>query len=346
MRKILIIIAILHLLVLPVSALELSPPEAPNTAEEFMPPDTESFSEGLWYICKLALNKLHPALVEAAAVCLSALVITMLCGILQDLSADAKRTLHLVCTVALAVILFEPANALVQLGVSTVRETVDYGKLLLPAMTGAMAAQGGPTTSAALYCGTALFSTLLSSAIGKLLIPLVYVSLFVSVCNSALGQDQLRELQKLLKWVMTWMLKIILYIFTGYMAVTGAISGSVDAAAIKAAKLTISGTVPVVGGIIADASETILVSAGIVKNGIGVYGMLAVLSILIGPFIRIGAQYLLLKMTGAVCGMFGIAGSKDLIKGFSDAMGFLLAMLGAVGLLLMVSVVCFMKGIG
>ncbi|MBQ2432618.1 MAG: stage III sporulation protein AE, partial [Peptococcaceae bacterium] len=132
----------------------------------------------------------------------------------------------------------------------------------------------------------------------------------------------------------------------GYMSITGVISGTVDAAALKAAKIGISGAVPVVGNIFADATETILVSAGVMKNAAGVYGIFAVLAICICPFAQIGSHYLILKLTGAVCNVFGYKPSAELIQDFSSGMGFVLAMTGTAGLLLLVSLVCYMKGMG
>jgi stage III sporulation protein AE len=161
-----------------------------------------------------------------------------------------------------------------------------------------------------------------------------------------LGSDPLGKIRDFIKWIMTWGLKIILYFFTGYIGITGVVSGSADAAAIKAAKLTISGMVPVVGGILSDASEAVLVGAGVVKNGAGIYGMMAVLAIVIGPFLRIGIQYLLLKATAAVCGLFGTKSITALVQDFTTAMGLLLAMTGSSCLLLLISAVCFMKGVG
>jgi stage III sporulation protein AE len=127
------------------------------------------------------------------------------------------------------------------------------------------------------------------------------------------------------------------------MGITGVVSGSADAAALKAAKLTFSGVVPVVGGILSDASEAVLVGAGLVKNAVGVYGLLAVLAIWIGPFIKIGAQYLLLKMTHALCGAFSADTAGKLIQDFSTAMGLLLAATAAICVLFLVSIICFMK---
>ena len=144
---------------------------------------------------------------------------------------------------------------------------------------------------------------------------------------------------------MTWSLKLVLYVFTGYMGITKVVSGTADAAAVKAAKLTISGMVPVVGGLLSDASETILVSAGVMRSAAGVYGLLAILAICLGPFLRIGVQYLMLKLTAAACAVFGTKETAGLIQDFSAGMGMLLAMTGTMCLLLLISTVCFLKGV-
>ena len=106
-----------------------------------------------------------------------------------------------------------------------------------------------------------------------------------------------------------------------------------------------SSVVPVVGGILSDASETILVSAATVKNAVGIYGLFAILAIWIGPFLRIGCHYLMLKGLGALCGIFSGKSTAGLIESFSVAMGHVLAMTGSVCLMLLVSTMCFMKGV-
>jgi len=102
----------------------------------------------------------------------------------------------------------------------------------------------------------------------------------------------------------------------------------------------------VVGGILSDASEAVIVGTGVVKNTVGVSGMLAIIAICISPFLKIGVQYLLLKLTAAFCDMFGVKRVSSVIQAFSTAMGILLGMTGAVCILLLISTVCFMKGMG
>lgn len=345
MKRIILLIFIVIFVATPVSAMEYTAPEAPDSAQVYMPEDTQSFSEGLWYVIKMAISKLQPSLTEAAGVCLSLIAVTLLVSILQGLTESASTAIKLAETLAISVLLILPTNSLIALGAETVRQLSEYGKLLLPVLTAALAAQGGTTSSAALYAGTATFDAILSSIISYVITPLLYIYLCLCIACSMVNQSMLKNLRDFAKWAMTWCLKTLLYVFTGYLSITKVISGTVDASAIKATKLAISGAVPVVGGLISDASETILVSAGLMKGAVGSYGLLAALSIWIGPFLKIGCQYLLLKITAAVCGVVGNKENTALISDFSGAMGMLLAMTGTVCLLLLVSTICFMKGV-
>ena len=187
-----------------------------------------------------------------------------------------------------------------------------------------------------------LLSTLLLSACD--LTEDLYLGL--AAANSATGEDMLKRMKELLKWVMSWCLRTVLTVFTAYMGITGAVTGSTDAAVLKAAKTTISTAVPVVGGVLSNAAETVLAGAAVMKNAAGIYGIFAVLAVFLAPFLRIGIHYLMVKLSAAVTGIFGCKQMTDLIGDFSEAMGFLLAMTGSVCTLHLISTVCFLKGVG
>lgn len=345
MRKIIALILIAVCLSVPVQALELTAPTVPREASNFMPSEPQNLREAIMQILKEAVSQFRPDLREASKVCLGICAAVMVTSVINTVPAGTSKATELAGTVAISCIFLSSAGALIRLGADTVTEVSEYGKLLLPVLTTALAAQGGAATSAALYAGTAMFDSVLSGVINRLLIPLVYVYLALSISHSAVGEELLKNLRDGTKWLMTWLLKIILYVFTGFISITGVVSGTTDAAALKAAKLTISGFVPVVGGILSDASEAVLVSAGTVKNSIGIYGMFAVLALWMEPFLKIGSHYLLLRLTGAACSVFGSKRATELIHDFATAMGFLLAMTGAVCMMLLISTVCYMKGV-
>lgn len=345
MRKVILLILLLLILSVRVEATDFAAPEVPDSGAGFMPDETETFAEGIWFVIKSAINTLSPSIKQASGLCMAVIGIALLTSIVQNLTSRAQKLADLVTAVGIGVLLLQPASTLINLGTSTVEEISEYGKVLIPVMTSAMAAQGGVSASTALYSGTILFSSILTNAVVNLVIPLIYVFLCLCIANSALGEDLLKKLRDLIKWLITWSLKIVLYIFTGYISITGVVSGSADASMVRATKLAISGSVPVVGNILSDASETILVSVSVLKNAAGVYGILAIVSTWIGPFLKIGVQYLLLKLTAAVCGVFASKRISNLVQDFSAAMGFVIAAVSTISLLLMISVVCFMKGV-
>ena len=346
MKRIFLVIILLIIAATPVKAAEYTAPVAPDSVEELMPAKTESFGDGLMEILKDGIRIIQPQISAAAGTCTALVGIVMLISIMKVLPGTTAAVVDLVAVLGICTVLLQQTTAMITAATDTVWELSEYGKLLLPVMTAAMAAGGGTTSAPLLYTTTVVFDSILSGLAVKILVPLVYIFLALAVAVGATGMQRLKKLKDFIKWLMTWVLKIVLYIFTGYIGITGVVSGATDAAAVKAAKLALSGMVPVVGGILSDASEAVLVGSGIVKNAAGIYGMLAIIAIVVAPFLKIGVQYLLLKLTAAVCSAFECKTATELIDSFSGAMGLLLGMTGAMCVMLLVSVACFMKGVG
>lgn len=345
MRKLILFLFLLSLLAIPVSAMDYTAPTAPEDALELMPSESVSFGQDLLYVMVQALRTLQPAVAEGAAVCCGIFGAALLLGIFKTMPGKGTSVADPVGTLCVSMMLFSVTGSMIRLASETVTELSEYGKVLLPVMTAALASQGGITSSTALYTATALFDTFLAGLIHKVLVPMVYIYLVLAVAAGATGGAMPAKLRDLLKSLVTWGLKVVLYIFTGYMGITGVVSGTADAAALKATKITVSGAVPVVGGILSDASEAVLVGAGVMKNAVGIYGTVALIALWISPFLRIGIQYLLLKLTAALCAVVDSKAINDLVASFSGAMGLLLAMTGSACVLLLISMVCFMKGV-
>ena len=341
MRRVTILILLSCLLIFPVRALEPEVPEVPSGAAELMPDETAGLGAGFMEILAKGIGKTLPDVKGAMGLCVGALAASILCALFPAPGLTAK----LVGTLAISLLLLKPADLLVQQAISTVQELTDYGALLLPVMTGALAASGGTARAAGLYLGTAFFNGILSRALGRILTPAIYMLLALTVASAAMGNALLKKLRDYIKSLITWALKLTLSLFSGYMALTGVISGSADAMTMKAAKLTISGAVPVVGGMISDAAETILVSAGAVRAAAGLGGLLAVVALAVVPFLRSGLQYLLLKLTAALCAVTGSAEHAELLEGIGQVMGLILGMIGTAALLQLISITCFMKGV-
>ena len=115
MRKLILILCLIVSTVIPVSAMDFTAPPAPEGAQVFMPDETNSFGEGLWYVLKSAISKLQPSLTEAAGVCLSLFAIVLLVSVLQSVSDSVKKTAQLVCTLGIGILLLYSVEFLIRI---------------------------------------------------------------------------------------------------------------------------------------------------------------------------------------------------------------------------------------
>ncbi len=349
MRKIALCLALAFLLSVPVSASGLStreqalydalPPDAGSLLDT--PSQSTSFGEGLRTILQNILPSFEAAIHDAlrsVGIMLAALVLCAMAG-----GTDGMSPAVLAGVLAISSAGMLEVHALTRSGLEALEEMGSFADLLLPSMAAATAATGGVTASTAIYAGTALFTDVLMHLMRTLLLPFLYAYVAMRAAQAVCGNELLSRIAGLLKGGFQTGLKTILFVFTAYLTITGLLAGSADATAIKAAKLTLSGVVPVVGSMISDASETVIVGAAAVKNAVGIFGMLAVIAICIGPFLRIAAQYLLLKLASAAGGALGTKPLLSLMDAIGEAMGFLLAMTGTSALMLLISCVCYLK---
>ncbi len=270
------------------------------------------------------------------------LVIVLLCSICS--SAGSQKSVSIIVGVlGIFGATLGSLGSMIQLSQDTIHQLTDYSALLLPVMASAMAISGCPITAGGLQALTALFAQILMRVITKILIPGVYLYLALVAGEAALQNSLLGELREFVAWLIEKVLRILMYVFTAFLSLTGVISGTADALAIKTTKAAVSGMVPVVGNILSDASETLLSGAATLKNTIGIIGMLAVLGITVLPFLRVGIQYLIMKITAACSGAVALKEHTTMLKHISTAMGLLLAMTGTCGALLLISGVCYLK---
>lgn len=346
MKRLILLFAIIKLLSMPVWGLELTAPTVPSSVQRNMPDSSNTLGEGLVEIIKNAVEELAPDLEDAASVCLCIGCCGILVSLIQHIPGSTPWAVEIAGVSGISLLFMDTSGALIRLASDTVNQTYEYAKLYFPVLSAALAAQGGVSSSVALYSGTMIFNVSLSALISKVLIPAVYLFLALAISAGIADQDILNKILEAMKSLITWMLKLVLYGFTGYMSITGVITGNADSSALKITKMAISSMVPVVGGILSNASETVVISAAMTRNAAGIYGLFAFLTICIGPAFRIGVHYLMLKITEGIISVFANKKVVALMGHFSTAMGLLFAMTCTVCVLLLVSTACFMRGVG
>jgi stage III sporulation protein AE len=186
----------------------------------------------------------------------------------------------------------------------------------------------------------------------SLIMPLIYAYAAVSVAEAAVsaaggvtGADALAGVSALIKWLAKTALTCFVLAFIVYTSLTGVIASASDAVAVRAAKVTISTVLPVVGGILADAADTVMSGAALLRNAIGVFGALVAAAVCAVPFIKLGANYILYRAAGGLSGAAADKSVTKLIDAFGAAFGLTLGMTGVTAIMLFVSIVSTIKAL-
>lgn len=296
-------------------------------------------------IFKTVEEKVSDLMEDAAKDAVAILLAAILCALAHSVYAKKDAETDFISLAGIAVIGAIAVSGIGSL-IGTASETVDelnvFSNALIPTLTASSAAGGAVSSSAAKYAATMLF-TGIASAVGKnVIFPLIYVYLAVSA-GAAAFNGGLDGAAKLIKNIITFLMSAMAIAFTLYISLTGILAESADATAVKLTKAAVSGVLPVVGGIISDAAEVVVTGAGALKNGISVFGMLAVCAVCTLPFLKLLIHMLLYKAAAMLSEVVTTPPIAKFINSIGTALTLSLGIVGTSAVMLFVSIVSFMK---
>ncbi len=152
--------------------------------------------------------------------CVLLLAVTLLCGLAEGLQVggtDRLGAVTLVGALVITTIAVGDVNSLLAQGKQAISNMEALGDVLLPTVSMATAASGAPAMAVVKHSITILFSDLLLHLIQNLLIPLCYAYVAANVAWAALGNDGLKRIGGLLKWLITILLSVVPLAFIAYL---------------------------------------------------------------------------------------------------------------------------------
>ena len=283
------------------------------------------------------------ALGTAAAV-LAAAVICSVAGPLAGKSTEGIDYVNLIGVFAILATSVGSVGSLIGEAEQCINDMKDFSTLMLPVLASASAASGAAASGAARYAASMLFLDLLMTLGKGLILPMIYMYLAAGAGEAAFGG--LGGPAKLIRSAVKYMLTGLVMAFTVYLTATGLIASSADAAAVKLTKTAISSLLPVVGGMVADASDAVASGLGVIRGAAGAFGVAAVLAICALPFLRLMAGSVLIRAAAAAAGTVADRKLTGFIETLAGAYSLVLALAGTEAVILLISIVSAAKALG
>lgn len=130
--------------------------------------------------------------------------------------------------------------------------------------------------------------------------PLLYLSALLMIVSHLNENFQATHLAELFKTISLSIIGIFFTIFLGVMSVQGTASAIQDGVALKTTKFITGNFIPVIGRSFTDAADTFLAAALLLKNAIGIVGLIIIVTIAIFPAIKIMVISFIYKLAAAL----------------------------------------------
>lgn len=178
-------------------------------------------------------------------------------------------------------------------------QILDFMKALVPAYFMSVAFCSGSMSSFVFYEAALIIITLVDFVIIKAVIPLVNFYLIIILANNLSKEDMLSKLAGLLETIIEWMLKSLLAAVIGFQAIQGLIVPVADQVK-RSAIFKASSALPGIGNAIGSVAETVIGAGVLLKNAIGVAGLVVIVIICTVPIIKLLVVTLIFKISSAV----------------------------------------------
>ena len=123
----------------------------------------------------------------------------------------------------------------------------------------------------------------------------------------------------------------------------GTLASSVDGITAKTAKTVVSSAIPVVGKILGDAVDTVLGCGIILKNAVGIVGVIIVIGICIMPIIKLSILFLSYKLLAIVSEPIADKNIVGLLEQIGDIFKIFLGVLCALSFMLIIGTSLVLK---
>lgn len=276
------------------------------------------------------------------------ILIIFLCTITATIIPGKNRDFPIVmigCT-AIVYLNLSDTRSFFSDSIDIIQRLYDFSSVLLPCLAGATVFTGASMSAGIKYTAAALFMNILLNFSNTMLIPVVSMYLVCMIGDSVFHQPILGTVSNIIYKICTTVLTWSVVLFTTYLSVAGLVSGTGEILAARITKTTLSNGLPIVGKIISDTASTLVAGASLIRNGIGLFGMLALIGMLIIPFVSVGVRYLLFKLLSKMAYLWSEQRFTALIKGISDAYGMMLAIIGSGFVMLFLTLLSFIQVTG
>lgn len=203
----------------------------------------------------------------------------------------------------------------------------EFMLVFVPVFAGIIAAMGKAAAASAANTVTLGAAQLFSQLAVNFLVPVCGTVMGLSVTGAIHPELNISKLGELIKKWAVWGLSLLMTVFMSILSAQTFVQNSADSVLIRTAKFAVSNGVPIVGGTISDAVNTVHASLSLLHSSIGTYGIVAALAIILPTLITVVCYRMALSAAEALSDVFGVSELSALFRASGSVMAIIMAVI-------------------
>ncbi len=299
-------------------------------------------------LLKKILNILGKEVTANIKSLVSILAIILIHSILKSISESLEnnnisKLIYYVQYILIVTVIMSNFTDIIKLVQDTTGNLIGFMNALVPLLITLMMYTGSITTSSVVEPIILFMINFIGNIIQNLIIPFVLVLTSLVIISKISDKVHIDKLSKFFKSGIVWFLGIVLTVFVGVVSLEGTLSSSVDGITAKTTKAVVSSAIPVVGKILGDAVDTVLGCGIVLKNAVGLVGVVIVIGICIMPILKLFVLSVSYKLLSTVVQPIADEKIIDLLEQIGDIFKIFLGILCAISFMLIIGTTLVLK---
>lgn len=183
---------------------------------------------------------------------------------------------------------------------NVISDQVMFLKAAVPVYSSFIISGGQVTAASGMEAIFLYFIQLIGNVIEKFTVPVMIWIFVLNMVNCITTRYNVKKLIDFTKQIIRWGLGILMTFFVGILSMTGFSARNVDNLGLKTLKYAVGNFVPIVGGFLSESVSTVLTSISVLKNAIGIAGVITVILICAVPMIKMIVMIFIYKLTAGI----------------------------------------------
>lgn len=262
----------------------------------------------------------------------------LLVNLQTSFASSIAKFSQLTCFMALSAIALGSFKVTLNIGQQAIESMAGFMTAMLPQMMVLVAGLGNINSSVMLFPVLMTTAATFANAVKNIVLPFIILSAVLGLINQISESIKVEKMAKFFGQIAQISLGFFITVFVGLITLKTVYASVLDKVVLRTGKFISDNAIPVVGKIL---SDTIEVTAGyvmILKNAIGVYGVLMILGLIAAPIIKIVVISLIYRVVAAAVEPMGDARTATVLDIMSHHLWLIIASIASVSIMFIIMI--------